>query len=86
MICDRQFSYLTELLAFDEKRRKKTTLRSAGVYVYTSAVTFTFYLNEISIDSASPKKINQLETQSKIDTTNLNAPMAMSSNESIPVQ
>ena len=40
----------------------KTTLRSIRVHVYTSAMTFTLYLNEISIDSAFPDKINQLET------------------------
>lgn len=48
------------------------------MYVYTSAVTFTFYLNEIPIDSTFPDKINQLETQSQIETTPLNAPTVVS--------
>lgn len=53
-------------------------LRSTRVYVYTSAVTFAFYLNEIPIDSAFPDKRNQLETQSQIETTPLNASMGVS--------
>lgn len=53
-------------------------LGSTGVYVYTSALTFTFYLNEIPIDSAFPDKRNQLETQSQIETTPLNISMGVS--------
>lgn len=53
-------------------------LGSTGVYVYTSGLTFIFYLNEIPIDSAFPDKRNQLETQSQIETTPLNISMGVS--------
>lgn len=55
------------------------------MFIYTSAMTFTFYLNEISIDSLLPEKINQLETPSKIDTTPMNASLVMSPTSQLQV-